>query len=342
MLDLFEGEIGPGETLRFIEDKLVCGIWKWDIATGDMEWSQGFFTLIGLRPNSVKPSFAEIQQRIHPLDRFSGDELSEVLQAGVPLDREWRVIRPNGRMRWIASRVEALFDPGGRVRRAIGISWDVTKQREQSQNYRSVSARFEALLSSFNGLAWLVDRSGGVTKLLKGDGSAESQYYLFEKWIDFVHPDDRAAVERELVNSRAFLGRYVIEHRAHKPNGLIGWTRTVVIPVMDDHKVQQEWVFVSTDINLERQYLPADAGGPSYLTGSQIRAARGILTMSVKELADASQVSPSTIRRYEEADGPNENEPPLARVHAALAERGIEFTFSRDGEPGVRPRSRIA
>ena len=115
MLDLFEGDFGPRETLKFIEDKLGAGIWRWDIGSGDMQWSRGFFTLIGLEFRAINPSFSALQQMIHPDDRFAGDELSEFLRAGTPLEREFRIIRQNGRVRWISSRIEALFDTAGRV-----------------------------------------------------------------------------------------------------------------------------------------------------------------------------------------------------------------------------------
>ncbi|MDA9410504.1 hypothetical protein XH98_01540 [Bradyrhizobium sp. CCBAU 51745] len=75
------------------------------------------------------------------------------------------------------------------------------------------------------------------------------------------------------------------------------------------------------------------------MTGAQIRAARGIVRWSVKDLAHAAGISRATIRRLEEADGaPPHNDPALAGIEAAFASAGVEFLFPEAGKPGVRPR----
>lgn len=333
MLDLFEGDFGPRETLKFIEDKLGAGIWRWDIASGDMQWSRGFFALIGLEFGAINPSFSTLQQMIHPEDRFAGDELSEFLRAGTPLEREFRVIRQNGRVRWISSRIEALFDMAGRVTRAIGVSYDMTKQREQLQHQKSLTARFDALLASISSAVCLVDKAGTVVRTLRSNDKAQPPS---ENWVDSVYPDDRADVERRLANSRTQLVRQDLEHRVHRSNNAPAWVRTVAMPIHDEHKLQQEWLYVTTDIDLERRYCPVVSDHLPRLTGAQIRASRGILAMSVKDLADTAQVSPSTIRRFEEIDGPNALEPALTKIQTALTEKGIEFIFPRGGEPSAR------
>src|SRR5690606_14838787 len=59
-----------------------------------------------------------------------------------------------------SNRIEALFDSGGRVTHAIGVSVDVTKQREQLQSMKNSAARFEALLEAIDGKAWIVNHEG--------------------------------------------------------------------------------------------------------------------------------------------------------------------------------------
>ncbi len=74
------------------------------------------------------------------------------------------------------------------------------------------------------------------------------------------------------------------------------------------------------------------------LTGAQLRAARGILNWSVRELSQAASVSSSTIRRLEEMNGPPPGrEDALKPLQAALEAGGVEFLFPPSGRPGVRP-----
>ena len=64
-----------------------------------------------------------------------------------------------------------------------------------------------------------------------------------------------------------------------------------------------------------------------YLSGAQVRAARGILKWSVADLAEASDVSASTIKRLESVDDiPNIQTANLQAIYDALvATKRVEF-----------------
>ncbi len=71
------------------------------------------------------------------------------------------------------------------------------------------------------------------------------------------------------------------------------------------------------------------------LIAQQIRAARGLLGWSARELAESAGVNISTIQRIERVDGPvRGNAGTLRRITDALEGAGVEFLD--DGHPGVR------
>lgn len=73
------------------------------------------------------------------------------------------------------------------------------------------------------------------------------------------------------------------------------------------------------------------------ITGSQIRAARGFLRWSIRDLAEKSGVSWPTIQRLEQEDGvPNTKAQTLVELKKALELAGIEFTGEPDDQPGVK------
>lgn len=75
----------------------------------------------------------------------------------------------------------------------------------------------------------------------------------------------------------------------------------------------------------------------STLTGVQIRMARNALRWSVRELADYSTVSTSTITRAEADDGvPASTRANLIALRTALEAAGIEFIGTPDDGPGIR------
>ena len=72
------------------------------------------------------------------------------------------------------------------------------------------------------------------------------------------------------------------------------------------------------------------------ITGSQIRAARALLDIMMKDLASASGVNERTLRRYEALDGvPPDRGGNLAKVRLALEGMGVEFIIAPDDARGV-------
>ena len=73
------------------------------------------------------------------------------------------------------------------------------------------------------------------------------------------------------------------------------------------------------------------------ISGAHIRAGRGLLGISSRQLAAQSGVSWATVKRFEEADGvPPSRSGTLERVKAALEAAGVEFVGDPIKSPGVR------
>ena len=340
MLILFDGDLGARETLRFIEEKLGAGIWSWHLASGDMQWSHGFFSLLGLEPDSIKPSSTVLSQMVHPDDRPPSEAVSRTLNEGLPAEWEFRIIRPNGRIRWIAAQSELLLDSDGHPVRSIGVSFDVTKQHELLQSLDITTGRYDALARAAQGLVWFGDKNGNITRLSRLDDqiSERSVVRASEHWADVLHPDEHASVEgvwRQAAISRT---PYKFEHRIRQRDNSFRWARTHIVQVVSRRGEPLELIGLSADIEIEKRYSPNSAT-PKQLTGAQIRAARGMLALSVKDLAAKADVSPTTIRRYEQIDGPiNSAEAALDSIERTFVQAGIEFIFPELGKPGIRPR----
>lgn len=77
------------------------------------------------------------------------------------------------------------------------------------------------------------------------------------------------------------------------------------------------------------------------ITSSQIRAARQMVKLTAKDLAEVSGVGVATIRRFELMDGvPSGNARSVESIKKALESMGIEFIGSPDDDPGVRLKTK--
>lgn len=334
-------QAGAQESLSFLERKCNAGAWSLDFATNKMVWSEGFYDLLGLAPGSIKPSYEAIVQLMHPDDRRPAGEFDRIVSEGLPLDRELRIIQPNGKLRWLSNRSEVLLDKSGKPTRAFGVLIDVTPQREMALAKEAADSRFRALVIATNAFVWTADADGKILDIrnwreLRGENPAE---ILGSRWIDLVHPDDRELTLRTWSDALSSKRDYMVEHRIRQPNGEYRWMLSRAAPIMLESGTVREWVGFSTDIQDRKVWPAATDTASTVLTGAQLRAARGVLNWSVRELSQAGGVSSSTIRRLEEMDGaPPGREEALAPLQAALEAGGVEFLFPPSGKPGVRPR----
>ena len=77
------------------------------------------------------------------------------------------------------------------------------------------------------------------------------------------------------------------------------------------------------------------------ITSSQIRAARGLLNWSRKELAEHSGISFASMMRLESFDGvPSSNFKTLEAINNAFEAAGIEFIGTPDDGAGIRWKSK--
>lgn len=333
-------DFGAQETLSFLEKKSHAGVWSVDFTTGKMSWSDGFYELLGLQPGSIEPSYEAIVELMHPDDRRPSGEFDRIVNEGLPLDRELRIIQPNGKLRWLSSRTEVHLNKSGKPTRAFGVMLDVTSQRELALAKEAVDSRFRALVSATNAFVWTADSDGKILDIrnwreLRGENPAG---LLGLRWIDLVHPDDREQTLQAWSEALATKRDYAVEHRVQQPDGEYRWMLSRAAPIVLETGAVREWVGLSSDIQDRKVWPASQDPANSVLTGAQLRAARGILNWSVRELSQAASVSSSTIRRLEEMNGPPPGrEDALKPLQAALEAGGVEFLFPPSGRPGVRP-----
>jgi two-component sensor histidine kinase/DNA-binding response OmpR family regulator len=110
------------------------GSWDWDIVTGECVWDEGQWRIVGVDPERFAITLANVQALIHPEDwgrlRSAFDEISA---NGQTSQTEFRVLRPNGELRWCIGTAAATVDASGRVVRISGVIVDITDRKEAEQ-----------------------------------------------------------------------------------------------------------------------------------------------------------------------------------------------------------------
>lgn len=107
------------------------GVWGWDVATRTMEWSAEHYTVMGVAPFSLKPTYREWSSRVHPADLPRVEATIERALA----DRadffryEYRTPLPDGTERWLDAQGHPVYDAQGTCTRITGLTVDVTERK---------------------------------------------------------------------------------------------------------------------------------------------------------------------------------------------------------------------
>jgi PAS domain S-box-containing protein len=349
MLVLFDGEAGLADTWTFVESKLDFGLWLWDCdpRLGDwsrglygraMQWSSGLYRLLGLEPASQPSTLSLLDSLTHPEDRISPNELEADLYSGAPFEREFRVVQPRGTMRRVLMRGECLRNAEGAVTRAIGVAVDVTERHATAVALQEAQQKFRALVGVLDHPVRISRKDGGVVDIfgwekVTGQTVADS---LGAGWSQAIHPDDLETTRKAWMESAERGEPYEIEHRLRTATGEYRWYRSKALAPFKVMGLPTWRVGISLDIHAHKL---AEATRTGWLTGAQIRGARGILNWSLRDLAEATGISSATLRRLEETDGAvHLSEQEAARVVESLFNAGVELFFPSVGKPGVRPK----
>ncbi|MDT0632229.1 sensor histidine kinase [Rubrivirga litoralis] len=136
------GETEGGERLALALRAGRMGTWHVDVATDRATVDAQEAELLGLAPGTQTIAVADFFACIHPDDRA---QVAEAVARSGDRDQdyqaEFRVVRPDGSVRWLSAAGRTLRDAGGQPATVVGINADVTERKRAEAELRRVSAR---------------------------------------------------------------------------------------------------------------------------------------------------------------------------------------------------------
>jgi len=137
--------------LRRAQDAGGVGDWEWNLVTGEIGWSASLYRLLGLERGRFTPTEEGFFELVHPEDRaFVRAQVEAALRGESPFDARFRIVRPDGSVRWLAARGEVERDADGRPVRVVGINLDVTAQKDAEAQLTWSEERYRTLFTSMS------------------------------------------------------------------------------------------------------------------------------------------------------------------------------------------------
>ena len=121
-----------------------AGLWTLEPETGHVWATEKTLELFGFTPNE-EVSFERLLSVVHPEDQEAiRQTVTEATQSGKESSVDYRVVLPDGSVRWITSR--GRLQPGrpGESERMMGVSIDITESKRVEEELRQLKERLQA------------------------------------------------------------------------------------------------------------------------------------------------------------------------------------------------------
>lgn len=151
-------------------------------------------------------------QVVHPddLPKILADNINFRETPGFSMDREYRVVRKDGRIRWVREVVCDIVDDSGRIQAVEGMIHDTTDRKMAEEAIAHNLVHFKALIEDASDIMAVIDASGmiryaspSVTRIL----GYETSEVMDTPVLDLMHPDDVTFIEKMM--SKAFKKEHV-------------------------------------------------------------------------------------------------------------------------------------
>ena len=110
------------------------GSWDWELGADEWRWDEGQHRIFGVEPLHFKITADNIRALIHPDDWSSLQVIARGMAEGTRTQQtEFRVLRPNGEIRWCIGTAAASLDGAGKVVRISGVTIDITDRKEADE-----------------------------------------------------------------------------------------------------------------------------------------------------------------------------------------------------------------
>jgi PAS domain S-box-containing protein len=122
------------QRLALSEELSGLAAWRWVVKAATIECSPAYNRVLGLSPLASSLSIDQFLGRVHPDDESSvSGFLKDALKGNVHA-QEYRIVRPDGKIRWLRAMASCVLDGTGDVVELVGATLDVTELKVQTQS----------------------------------------------------------------------------------------------------------------------------------------------------------------------------------------------------------------
>ena len=172
------------------------GSWEWNLKTNENIWSDHLFKIYGFKQNTTEPKIENFIKIVHADDvNLIKTKSENGLKTKEPQSFIFRIIKPDGEIRFIEAHEEVFFNKKGEPKKVIGTNQDIsekilTENKLLEQQKLLLNAEKISLMGSWS---WdiknnSITRSENLYHLYEIDPKIQKE--SFDDYIQLIHPED--------------------------------------------------------------------------------------------------------------------------------------------------------
>ncbi len=128
------------ERLSLANRAARMGIWDWDVKKDYLVWDDNVYEIYGVKKEDFHGAYETWIKSVHPDDmQRINDEVQSALRGEKDLDIEFRIVWPDGTIRYVESHADVYRDEEGDPIRLIGLNWDVTERKQAEEEIEKLA-----------------------------------------------------------------------------------------------------------------------------------------------------------------------------------------------------------
>lgn len=226
------------------------GSFGWRAATGEITWSKETYRIFQF-DEGTKPQIPLMLQRIHPEDRLAVQRITgRAAREGKDYDHEYRLVMPDGSIKYVRAVARATRDSGGHVE-FVGSVSDITATKEAERRLRESEQRFRDYAETASDWFWETGPDHRVTQISQHSDTVTTPAGLIGLTRWDIAPDADLEPEKWRQH-RAALDAHVpfrdLVYRSRDRNGQPIYVRTSGKPFFDADENFLGYRGVCTDV----------------------------------------------------------------------------------------------
>lgn len=236
---------------RLAESQSIAhtGSWDYDTERRFLWWSAEVYRIFGLDPERTSIDYESFINAVFQKDR---EKLKKAVKAGRPYRLDYRIVRPDGNMRYVHEEVRLEKNETGKVTRMWGTVQDITEHKKANKELEDAHHLLETIFDNTQVMTAYMDADFNFIRVNRAYAAADGKkpdFFRGKNHFDLYPNKNNEAIFRKVVKTgkahhelaRAF------EYDKNPERGVTFWDWSLV-PIKDDRGKVSELILTLLDV----------------------------------------------------------------------------------------------